>query len=616
MIGIRIGDEFLDVPSNVRVSLQLNNPVLAEDNLSPGSLSMPFELPGGESSPKNAAVLGNPDVQEVPGGTRKFNCELLLHDIRYKAGKLLVREAGGNVITANFNFGLKSLSEEFKTKRVREIISETITIDSASHNKEVYIKPGTAATTPYRITVNGKQYENASLSDLADDITNNTAEPRATAVYFGSGSTPQGLAAPYIRIRPTTGATEPLTPLHVRFDENNGNSGSGFVWQAEGMDLTALNSAFDTFLSGYQTTPYASDKIRFPICFNENMYDEVVQSFKQTTYVNAKNNFGTLKNNCNYGLGINVPFAVLNQNSIQPFLRLKWVLDKVFEFLNVEYEGDWFGTDVDAILIDNAQPLDVAQDYLGGKFVFWKRSFNLADLIEDVTIVEFFKRLQLRYNLSITFNEKTNRIRFSKREAIALQVNDTDITSMCGRPRPAQDDRITGVVLRAPKEDNDALSVVDEISIGTEPEETIEVKLGGLQQEVTTTIAGALGDVTGVNKSQPINTKFGLRFFYYDGLIDNGTFIYPAAGKDSPNYTEQFAGADGLYENFFKYWLKARLNRRTVPLPVNFELVDLLALDWEHLHRFDRKQYLIKSIKVDVSTSGIGVSDVELITMF
>ena len=121
MIGIKIGDEFLEVNKDTRISLKLVNPLFNEDNLSPGSLSLPFDLPSGENSPGNAVTLGHPDVFENTEGFRKIAGSLFFDGLPMKTGKLIVREHGEGKTSTNFNFGLGTISDEFKTKKVRDI---------------------------------------------------------------------------------------------------------------------------------------------------------------------------------------------------------------------------------------------------------------------------------------------------------------------------------------------------------------------------------------------------------------------------------------------------------------------------------------------------------------
>lgn len=622
MIGIKIGDEFLEVSKDTRISLKLVNPLFNEDNLSPGSLSLPFDLPSGENSPGNAVILGHPDVIENVEGFRKIAGSLFFDGLPMKAGKLIVREHGEGKTNTNFNFGLGTISDEFKTKKVREIIAQTITIDAGAHPKKVYLKAGALAAPDYSITVNGRVYTAATVSALATAINADVTEPRATATYVTTGTTPLGVAQPFIEIGAYTNPNDPLTPLHVDYEDDNGNSSTGYVWYVEGMDLTAYRAAFTSFMDAYNTDPYPDEAIRFPTMFNDSFSGQYggainLSGFynntliKGSNYVNARNSYGLIFN----GIGTTTPFTVRNMNSIQPFLRMKWVLDQIATYFNFEYEGDWYDTEATNMLIDHAAALDAPLDYIGKtKFVFWRRSFNLSELIEDVTVVDLLKALQSRYNLGIYTNELNGKLRLVKREAVAIAKTDEDITAKAGNIKRVSDMRLTGVKFSTPKDDTDEYSTADELSVG-DAEETITSKMGSITQEFTTTISGDSGSVTGPLKRQDFGDKFKLRVFHYVGLINNGTFTYAKASKDGNGFVETWTGASGLYARRWKYWIYFAMRRRAVTLPVSFDYTDLYRIDWELKRRLDRKQFMIKSIDVELTPGGIRVSDVELYTM-
>lgn len=625
MIGIKIGDEFLEVSKDTRISLKLVNPLFNEDNLSPGSLSLPFDLPSGDASPGNAVILGQPDVIENTEGFRKVAASLFFDGLPMKSGKLIVREHGDNKTNTNFNFGLGTISDEFKTKKVRNIIAQTITIDAATHAKKIYLKAGALAAPDYSITVNGRVYTAATVSALATAINADVTEPRATATYVTTGTTPLGVAQPFIEIGAYTNPNDPLSPLHVDFDGDNGNSGTGFVWYVEGMNMTALNTAFSDFMDDYNTSPYPTEAIRFPVIFNDSFSGQggLLNYFggfadggvKQTNYVNARNQFGLVLNDANYGAGINVPFKVRNANSIQPFLRMKWVLDQIATYFAFEFEGDWYTSEAANMLIDHAAALDAPLDYIGKtKFVFWRRSFNLSELIEDVTVVDLLKALQSRYNLGMYVNEINGKLRIVKRESVAIATTDEDITAMAGKIKGPVDMRLTGVKFTTPKDDTDEYSVADEYTVG-EAEETVPCKLGAIAQEFTTIIMGAAGSVTGPYKRQDFSDKFKLRVFHYVGLTNNGTFTYAKASKDGNGFVETWTGASGLYARRWQYWIYYAMRRRSITVPVSFEYRHLYRIDWELKRRLDRKQFMIKSIDVELTPGGIRVSDVELYTM-
>lgn len=617
MIAIEVNGEFLELPANVRIAFRLQNPLLGDDVvLSPGSGTYTFDLPGEDDSPHNARVLGNPDVLENPNGLRKFNnAQLYIDNIRFRKGQLIVRDATPGKITVNFNWGITQLSDEIRTRKLRDLLDETITISTAAVNKKIYLKPDTAVA-PYRISVNGRQYEGASLISLASAISTDTTEPRATATVINTGTTPLGMTAPFVEIIPFTNPTDPLSPLHVDTSEDNGNATVGFRWRAEAFDPTAYRAQINGWFAAFATATPPNNKIKMPVVYNNNPYGETVTTFldivyggtKENIQVNAHASGGILHNDANYGVSVNVPFLVRNVNSLQPFIRVKYVLDQIANWLGVGLEGDWLDADVENMLLDNSYALDVPMDFLGKKkFVFWRRSFNLRELVPDITAIDFLKALASRYNLGIYRSEKTGNIRLMKREAVALKLATVDITARAGRIQKRADERLAGIRLQAKREEKDLFATDDSYTVG-DAEQTINTAISGIERVFVFTSFPLI--------SRPFNEKFELRIFYYTGIQDVGGIFSQTASINAANYDEKFSGTNGLYEKRWKYWLHYRLRRRAIKMPIEFFLREMNRFDFESPVLLDRKTFLVSEIDGEVTHQGLGISDVELYTMF
>src|ERR1700754_3060187 len=135
MIGILLDDdtEFLDTAPDTVIDMVLENPFLGDDDdkLSPGSYTLPFNLPAGKSSPKNSAKLKHPDVLENNAGYQVQGARLFFKNIPFKSGTLKARSVSGNVVESNFSFGLNSLNPDLKTARIRDLVNNNIVISNA-----------------------------------------------------------------------------------------------------------------------------------------------------------------------------------------------------------------------------------------------------------------------------------------------------------------------------------------------------------------------------------------------------------------------------------------------------------------------------------------------------
>lgn len=626
MIGIKLeGDtEYLDTYEDTEIELQLDNPLLGNaDKLSPGSFTIPFNLPGGEASPKNAGKLNNPDVVANVETYTKQKAVLFYADIPYKSGTLKARSSDQRqAINSNFFFGLNAIREDFKSARLRDVIAENIVIDAADRTREVYLKYNGAG--PVTVIVNGKSYTAATLlevcsfinADAQTSLDSNLFVPYAQ--YFTSGTTPTaGFAQPFAKIwlRKYYSFYDPFTMLTLLLWEENIDPLEAFTvtvpdeelgdFNFDTFNLTAYYTAFSDFLDGYLTGIYPTDKFRFPTIFNANLHDGKL--YKEGEIINAFNNGGMVRNDAAQAKG---------NNSIQPFLRLKWVLDKIATTFGFSIEGSYYDT-VGERLIDNSVTLDVPQIYLyNNVFLFWRRSFNLSELVPDITVVEFLKQLCIRYNAGMYFNDLTAKVTMSLREPIATGIVYEDVTALSGPIESNEDLRVTGYFIRVPKEDGDALSV-EEFKIIGAFEEIIEIKCGRLHG-ISSAISG--GFTIGPRTSRKNGEKFGLRIFYYKGIVDNGVNEYPqadisASDADYEGLNDTIFAQVGIYTNYHNYWLLFQQNRLSIKLKVNWPLRSLLQFDWELKRRFDRVNFIVKSFKVKFSNKSASVSDVELYTM-
>ncbi len=632
MIGIKLDgdDEFLELDPDTSISLKLENPILGDgDKISPGSYSFPFDIPGGTASPKNAARLKYPHVLENNEAYQLQNATLYWGGLPFKQGTLKGKSSVGNRIPANFLFGLSQVSPEFKTAKLRDVINEVITIDDTAITKIIYVKRLIGGD--WVVTVNGVTYTGATANDIKTQMITaywaslDSGKYVATCEEITVGNSPSGLITPtylkiYLSLRYTyfdpelemdffldQVSTDPLHELHVTVDDPNDYS-------IESFDMDEYYDAFSAFMAGYISGAYPTDKFRFPVAFNADPYGST-ERIKESELVNGVNSGGLIRNAANVALsGTN---RIRNYNSQQPFIRLKWVLDQLATAFGFELEGDFYDhADVANMLLHNTASLDVVQSYIGDKkFVFWRRSFNISELVPDISVVDFFAALQSRYNIAEYYSDNTLKVRMQLREGIAKNQGYRDITSISSPPQGNEEMRVTGFTLRCPKEDGDVLSVEDKITIGTSEKE-YPVKCGSIRQTQATVIEDQT--LVGVRVSQKNGEKFGMRVFYYQGIFEGPEFNYPKAGTDGVTFYEQLNNnilLIGLYETCWKYWLHFEQNRRLCNVNVNYPFRMLNNFDWEQKDRYDRLNFIVKSISVRLKTTGIEVSQVELLTM-
>ena len=606
MIGVNINGTFADLAEDTSVQVELFNPIFNDGDVIKGSSSMPFNVPGGNKSELNSRLLKNPDVIENVESSNSIDSTLFFSGIPWKRGILRTKGFDKNTIQANYIFGLATVAEDFKTVKLRDIVTGVQTIHTNQLTKGFYIKNNVAFGGGLKIKINGKEITATSLADLRFKINQNEQENKVTALDIVSGTTPGGAAAPacYVFVNTMLGGDDhdPTWPISVAAIEDTETEKA--KWYIEPLSMTSYNSAITNFANPANTV------LKFPLLFNDKLFGDAPNP-KPNNIINGWNSTGYLLNTISNG-----SFLVNNRTSFQCFIKLRYVLDVIEAAFGVEFEGDWI-TDADTanMLIDNSACLDVSVPYIGNtNFIFIKRSFSLSELVPDITVVAFLKALQNRYNLAMYQNEYNGKIVLRKREPIAKQTTYTDITALSSPVLSIEDQRLTGIRLSAKIDENDSKALTDEYVTG-EVEEEIKTDISGLGAESTTgQVDGETGTVMGPSISRKAGEKFGFRIFYSKGSVNNGTFTYQGASINATAYDERFSGANGLYEKNWKAWLAKRISRRVVNLEVSFPFRTIRSIEYDLKHRFDRKNFLIYSISVQLSMDGIKVSKVKLYT--
>jgi hypothetical protein len=622
MIAIRLDGnaDFLDTLPDTSISIKLENPILGDgEKLSPGSYSMPFEIPAGRLSEKNSAQLNHPDVIENNEPYKPLTATLYVSSdavnapIPFKSGNLKTQSVSGDKAQVYFTFGLNSISESFKTARLRDMVDEVFTIPSTSSVvKSVRVKKLWSSGN-HSITINGRTYTDDSISGLGvlinDYFTANMIPNSGLLLPWSSLNggdiviTMATIATDFLGFDQIVHSTDIFAPLTINIDADDRMN-----WELIPFDMTTYYNGFRTFLNGYLSGAYPNDKIRFPFMLNAGLYGEPI---KTTEFINGRDNNGILTNAAPTGSNLQAK----NINSLQPFVMLKYLFDRIATMFSFEYEGDFYSSLADQPrLIDNSVTLDVPMEFIGDtKLIFWRNQFNLSELVPDVTVVDFLKGIQSRYNMSVYVNEVTKKVRLQTKESMAKSADYSDVTSISGPVKGIEDLGISGFTIRVNKEENDTFSAEESRVIG-EGDVEIPVLCGRIQKTKTVLVNG--GQVKAPYVSRKNADGFGLRVFHYAGIKNNGKFSYAAADINGTTINESLSDDPvNIYSKYWQYWLMFMRNRLSVKTSIQLPLRTLLQLDWEKKHRFDRTNYLIKSIDLRITNKQLTVSGCEIITM-
>lgn len=621
MIGILLEDaeDFLQLDPGTVITITLNNPLFGDASvLSPGSSSLPFTILAGDKNEHNAKLLGNPDVLENIQSKRVSDVSVYFDRVLFKKGTLRVDSGDGGRLSTYFTSGLNSMNPALKTAKLTDVMDEEFLV-ADNLTKFIYIKWTPPDLVASNIIINGQIY--TFPSDFGTDL--NTAWAANTvdnqmiyAPYAWTTVTFPGVLNPPDS-RFTGGyfiiAMARKLPGNVPFPANNFDvpitvtvPQDQFNHWVIGADLDPYYDEFDDFLNPFLTGAYPHNKFRFPFMFNFGVYPNVAPD-----YINLRDVNGIVRNKA----VLTYTLTPQHFNNIQPFVLLKYVLDKIATEFDFSWEGDFFNDpEVATILIDNSATLNDPQVFIGeGQFLFWKKSFNLRDHVPDMTVIDFLKGLQSRFNLGIYPNEQTRQVKIMYRENVAKANAYKDITSSSSSIKKFEDLRVSGFKIISEKDASDKIAVDESLTIG-DPEVTVPITCSRITSTRTLIYFGAM--LNGPQVSREDRASFKLRIFHYKGLVNNGVFSYPAADVNGVTMKHDLTEAEpSLYSLYWKYWLLFQRDRRSINIETELSLDDLLNTNWEQKKRFDRNDYLVKSMEVQLTNSDIKVTQLQLYTM-
>lgn len=627
MIGIELigTNQFLELFGDTFIDLKLVNPIFAEDDVIPGSITLPFDVPGGETSPLNAQLLNHPDVVFNLEAPRKYDARLWYDGVPYKKGVLQVKGANPKRISVNFNFGLTTIADDFKKKKIRDIVDNVITISAAAFTKKLRIQLLDFTGPNRTITINGVAFEfqqygtgpiingvdyaaNASTPDgvnksFADAINNTVVDPPVLASY----------ASGYFEVQPYNDADKLETPLKVEVDELN------YKWS---ISCDAFESAYNDpilawlneFYTATPTGTIAKDALRFPMVINK-VYDNGLMQSDVNNYI--KTSAGYVLNEPVHADGFHGP---ANLNSICPMVRWKWVFDQLLEYFGIEGEGDYVGdADFAAALMPNSRTLDVLVPLAGiQEWVACAREFNIKDFVPDMTVPEFLKALQKRFNLAVYFNEKTGKLRIAERDAMMAYQVPEDISALCTPLEDIQPQETTGIRLKTVRDTRNLTSKDDQYETGDDPNIELVSVISGWGENFSIKNSSGVVKYANIARASRLKDEIipaSMIFYSWRVTGGSGPFNYPGASIDGAAGVFAFNGVTGLVARKWNKYLRFLMNRKNLPAEVSYELRHLLALDWEKkVHPMEGLNCFISNVNVRLTMTGIERSKVELWT--
>ena len=364
MLDIRINEQSLDLRPGTRLRYTLSNPIFDADGL-PRGYSFPFRIP---ATPRNLKNLGYANRLDIRDKKRKYPGELRINGIPLETGIIQITGGSGTDIEIVLKNMARDLIDQLSMIRIRDLLS-TINIPDISGAGELrYFLEDTESWT-IKIDDTIFAYSNAGATQAQGQIELITL---IDAVY-------PGLAVPF--------STDHIELLTNQYPNLNYQVSEWLnVTYVSGQTVyEGKQSNVQTFINNLATTPRAD--ITFPTTY--------------AFYFHDRNTHPAISQFLNYYLDgnniDNVPTPDKSWNhSYVPFIRIPYLIEKVFEKLGYTTAGSLFQSEwVQQLIYYTNRAIDelVEGDFGPGLKYFnqYQQSIHLPDFVPDITADELLK---------------------------------------------------------------------------------------------------------------------------------------------------------------------------------------------------------------------------------
>jgi hypothetical protein len=399
-LRITVGEVDLDLPADVAISVELNNPLLGDEQ--PGSLSFPFKVP---VTPRNADALG---LAHLPGvqaeRRREFDCTVSCGPLFF-SGKLQARESGNRSLSCNLVIPPANVPATVWQQKLRTLDLghyQFATVETPTNLFSVLIPetllklgPDRGSTT-LTLLLDGSPFWDFTVSRLTGDtdpILSNEALLAAAADSFND------------KLKSFPADPKPYVATA---------SGASLTWQIN--DANRLGNTYQLRITRSGTSTAGrprSSEITLPVPrISLPLFDIANQALRldgvfESPMLRNEGLYDSEKNK-NFSGFVNfydpeAPFPLLNDTanptrySLMPLLYFRFVLTEVAKRIGFALDPGLLGSDADLrwLLLTHNSPLDRQAPGLGLPFNCWNPRFEYNTALPDWTVKQLFDELKL-----------------------------------------------------------------------------------------------------------------------------------------------------------------------------------------------------------------------------
>ncbi len=403
------------------------------------------------------------------------------------------------------------------------------------------------------------------------------------------------------------------------------------------------------YINGCANTTFPDRNIAFPRILDETYFEEGPITDQEFRYFNYYENGLVCK-------PYNPQFPI-DEGVIVPMLYLRFVLTKIFEYLNYSFVDSFFSNDVsfNSLVLYNSVDCNA---HINGYFEYSDNYIWYNYHLPRMSLGDFFLGLETFFNIRLFVNNKTKTVRIISLNDIITSSTYSDIVKNVISISSEIEDKIQGYKLEMQLDSDDScmdnITTIDETHLGyiKSPVQTftklppwpnstnleiryvIDVKLfyrmtsgswvlfdinnittyskflyKSIDGEVLTTKVSTLSDIltseVEVGNKRDSWRDITCRLFFVKATFDLGQF-YAMEGQSYTATTSLFYnGANGLFNKQFKAFCDFRMNTKLVKITAQLGFTELNEFDFSKKYMILGTKYLVKNLQVTLKKDRI-----------
>ena len=624
MIGIKLGDTFLDLDAKTSVNINLIDPIFDPERIA-RTFSYPFKL---RLSPKNINAFGFAHRIDSAARRRKYDAELYIKGQLFEAGILKILKVSNQAIEVAFQNKTLDVIDQMKTIKLRDL-ALNIQVNNYRPPVLVRIPFGTATgeTRIMLIEVNGVLFEqetsnpsgivtqiNTQFPGMVTDV----PPPEVVAMVFDTSTYPDLR----INLEPA-----PQTPADQYY--------TGTLNIQDTLQEQAHKAFWSAHLNTIKVNPTSHV---FPTFHAPDLYDDTNEDFVGVVNATDQASGDYYLNEVLFGVDV-------WDYTLIPMPFLSYTLTQMFSKVGIGVTGDFHNNaDLQKLIVYSNRTIDfniTPENYIVDQEniedpLSWNgfpENYDLADQYPDITLYEFAIALQTIIPYVVQF-EGTKIILKTIEGLLNREAIDyTDKVEPTYNLDVAQYDGFSLDYERqgeAPLSDNQLEAILpdstaDNILPFTSSFFSLYTRRTAF---LTRSYSVPITRDKGYSLMAGIDEDTPLKLLLYHGLQnDASSSTYPYASHANIGHGFQrlgdlsldFQGDDGLYQNYWQKYIDLLLNGEPITMTARLSILDILhirntpGLKFYIQHPKGSFTAIIKKVQFKATTQSISKAKLELV---